>query len=684
MLLWINAVTGQTTMFEDNFEAYSNGAKIAQAAQAAGINVWTTWSGAVGGGEDGTVVTEQAHQGTKSLKIVADNDVILKLIDPELGTYPKSGAYQVSFNAYVPTAKSGYFNFLHVFDGAASEHCFEIYLNVAGTLGLNNATTIIGNYPHDAWFPVVVDVDMNKDTATLTINNVLLRTWKWSLLTTGGQGEKQLGALDLFGHETACALYVDEVKYVKTASSPGPAIVTFDPATMETKIGSNQTNTEMGEINNIGIGDQAMWSGYVKYPNTGEGTQQNFQVNICDEYSAGASGIGFTNGNIQAAIAMKLSPSDYANYVGGSIDKVHVYLGLAPNAPESDVTVKIYNQGTADYKTGALLTTKVLPQSAFYLGDWNAVTLDTPVPLLGGEIWVVVEMYQNTAGAHPLQTDGGPAVEGGDWTSTNGGPWMRLHESNPTLSYNWAIKATGSGKVRPGWVFIDKAYGFTDAGSSTAVNFAFKSGSYPDGAYNATFILTSNDVTNPVLEVPVIMNVDNTVANPDTTIQGIKVDGRPATQISNTNDYRITIDHTDKINVEVETTYPAATASGDVGEVAVVTGKNQLKITVTAEDGIHVGHYNLEVTVWAEGINEIEADALTMTISPNPVIDILEYTTDEHTIVNEIYIYDIQGKLVKESRVNNGKIDISALPLGMYLLKAVTNRGEVVRKVVKQ
>ncbi|MBW7859430.1 MAG: hypothetical protein H3C43_14335, partial [Leptonema sp. (in: Bacteria)] len=63
---------GVTILFADDFESYTAGLKLAQQAPT----VWTTWSNAPGGSEDAEVTTEQAYGGTKSVKVVYNNDLV--------------------------------------------------------------------------------------------------------------------------------------------------------------------------------------------------------------------------------------------------------------------------------------------------------------------------------------------------------------------------------------------------------------------------------------------------------------------------------------------------------------------------------------------------------------------------------------------------------------------------------
>jgi hypothetical protein len=68
---------------------------------------------------------------------------------------------------------------------------------------------------------------------------------------------------------------------------------------------------------------------------------------------------------------------------------------------------------------------------------------------------------------------------------------------------------------------------------------------------------------------------------------------------------------------------------------------------------------------------------------PNPVKDVLHYTSKEK--VQEIAVYDAAGKIIQSHKVNSdqGKIDVSALNNGMYIISGKTEKGTEAFKVIK-
>jgi hypothetical protein len=70
----------------------------------------------------------------------------------------------------------------------------------------------------------------------------------------------------------------------------------------------------------------------------------------------------------------------------------------------------------------------------------------------------------------------------------------------------------------------------------------------------------------------------------------------------------------------------------------------------------------------------------TITIYPNPTKDYINISVENDKIEN-VEIYNLTGKLVKQEKSN--KINISNLPVGMYIIKVETDGGNCIKKVIK-
>ncbi len=194
-------------LYQENFESYAVGAKIAQSNPAR----WITWSNQPGGAEDGVISAEQASSPTKSLKISGINDNVLKLGNKT------AGKYKVNWKMFIPTTRAGYYNFQH-FEAPGVEWAFEVYFDNNGTgymhAGGNNAATF--SFPMNTWFNVENEIDLDADNAKVKINGVQVHSWQFSLQAQGQAGTKQLGGVNFYAGSTTGmtpTYYVDDIVY---------------------------------------------------------------------------------------------------------------------------------------------------------------------------------------------------------------------------------------------------------------------------------------------------------------------------------------------------------------------------------------------------------------------------------------------------------------------------------------
>ncbi|HPS70976.1 MAG TPA: T9SS type A sorting domain-containing protein [Bacteroidales bacterium] len=212
MLFACVAMQAQTIVFQENFDTYTAGDKIAV------VNTnFTTWSAAPGGSEDGTISTEQAASPSNSLKIVPGNDVVFPIANFT------SGEYVIEFDYYVPSTGPGaYFNVLHNFAGTSSEWALECYFYNNGTgylmVGGSTADQIAFTYPSDQFFHVYIKVDLTEDEAKLEINNTEVHTWPFHYTPTETTGLTQLGGVNFFSaapHNLSTGTYyIDNFKLI--------------------------------------------------------------------------------------------------------------------------------------------------------------------------------------------------------------------------------------------------------------------------------------------------------------------------------------------------------------------------------------------------------------------------------------------------------------------------------------
>jgi hypothetical protein len=85
-----------------------------------------------------------------------------------------------------------------------------------------------------------------------------------------------------------------------------------------------------------------------------------------------------------------------------------------------------------------------------------------------------------------------------------------------------------------------------------------------------------------------------------------------------------------------------------------------------------------------EGVTETTTPAWAseITVQPNPTSGPLNIHTGE-VAVESIRLTDSKGRQLFEQKLQNGQLDLSALPAGVYYLQLQTAQGSIYEKVVK-
>lgn len=117
------------------------------------------------------------------------------------------------------------------------------------------------------------------------------------------------------------------------------------------------------------------------------------------------------------------------------------------------------------------------------------------------------------------------------------------------------------------------------------------------------------------------------------------------------------------------------------------TGNNYSKahIKIPNEDNWQATNYQAVFFVAGEcaTLATENTSESNFSFSPNPVKDILTFTNSAK--IENISIYNIAGQLIKEQKPNNGKLNVSFLKTGVYLLKAKLESGKTQTfKIIKE
>jgi Secretion system C-terminal sorting domain len=71
-------------------------------------------------------------------------------------------------------------------------------------------------------------------------------------------------------------------------------------------------------------------------------------------------------------------------------------------------------------------------------------------------------------------------------------------------------------------------------------------------------------------------------------------------------------------------------------------------------------------------------------VSPNPAKDVLNFSNRNNTIISNIALTDVNGRVVKQINNSVSQINISELTSGVYFLKITSDKGIGTTKIVKQ
>jgi len=458
LFLWSGFVFSQTVLYEDNLDSYP----VDSYLHVVNPTWWTTWSGGTNG-EDMQIKTtfSKSAPNSASADITGGtSDCILKLGDRV------SGVYQLKWWMYIETGKCGYYNMQH-FESPGIEWAYEIYFRTDGSIEcLQGGNTLGGSYPHDVFFEVVNDVDLDNDNVTVTINGNVIGSWPISDEAQNPGGTKQMGGIDFYagaksGTTEVPGYYIDDVYFAQVEAGNDP-IIGAEPDSVATWLVGGTTGQETLTVTNTGTSDLT-WNinivydidalksapvqsgtgngSYIKRtltqasadptpnPNPYPGTDATAQLHYDGDNS---SAIGWNTVPVTVTVAARFTNNMTLPYAGMNVTAVEVYVNDL-NAGNNDMMVKIYGMGNT-YEPGPLLY-----EQAFVPGgaNWETINLTTPVTVTGEDLWVGYEFTQTDASIYIPGTDGGPADPNGDFLSTGVG-WSHLA---PTLDYNWNIRA---------------------------------------------------------------------------------------------------------------------------------------------------------------------------------------------------------------------------------------------------
>ncbi|RXM51979.1 MULTISPECIES: DUF5074 domain-containing protein [unclassified Chryseobacterium] len=124
----------------------------------------------------------------------------------------------------------------------------------------------------------------------------------------------------------------------------------------------------------------------------------------------------------------------------------------------------------------------------------------------------------------------------------------------------------------------------------------------------------------------------------------------------------------------------SADINADEELVLTPIGSGTADIVISFNSNGKVVEKTLKVNSTASTLATAEVKKIEFSIYPNPVTDVVYIKTQEKVV--NVVIYDASGKLVN-TQFNNGQINVSSLPKGMYILKATTDKAVYQQKLIK-
>lgn len=136
-----------------------------------------------------------------------------------------------------------------------------------------------------------------------------------------------------------------------------------------------------------------------------------------------------TGGVADFDVAIRYPAAALTDYAGMSLHTVKVWPAQA-----GTFSIRVWTGGTATAPAQMVVDQ---PFTAV-LGEYNEITLNTPVPITGAEeLWFGYRC--NVTAGYPAGCDAGPQVEGFGNMMYWQGAWTTLSALAPTLTYNWNI-----------------------------------------------------------------------------------------------------------------------------------------------------------------------------------------------------------------------------------------------------
>lgn len=281
----------------------------------------------------------------------------------------------------------------------------------------------------------------------------------------------------------------NSTKFV-TISNAATGILGYNALVQYTSTESKAQQVPKGESNHLGnlnLGFQKSTGGNV--PKTKPRGSQTLHYDGNNQ-----NNIGSLNASTFYA-AVRFPSNMISAFEGYTLHSVDMYIGEIP----SGLKLTLWGAGTTTSPGEVILQQVFKPIG----NNWNTIVLKTQIEVTGADLWVGFEVTHR-ANEYVMGIDGGPAASDGNWISTDGLTWERLMDYGIMANWNIRTNLTFNGMD---WLSLNPAQGYAQAGSTSDMGVLINTEGLPSGTYSANIRVKSNDAENPLVIIPVKLQV---------------------------------------------------------------------------------------------------------------------------------------------------------------------------------
>lgn len=503
----------QTVVFSDNFDSYAAGSHLAASNPA-----WTTWNSAPGSAEDGVISNAQASSVPNSLFISEGNDQLFVFDTVPLTT----GRYVVKFKMFISNSGNGaYFNIMHILKQTWALQC---YFHNDGTGFVTAAGDKSFNYPVNAWFPVEIDMDLDHDWASLTINNLVVKSWPFHYCCNINNYFRQLSGVDFF---SASAVIIDSSTYESlpgtyyvddfTVLTDVAGVFSASPNSLTATLAPNSSETVEFAFANSGSESSA---------STEYRVSTVYDITDIDTTSTGEQYFSYFGDETFGSLGALAPPQyEFALCIPSSLlqDKIGKFLKAISYIPVSNTIsqqvenakIKIYDMSHSGlYVTGP---GDLIYEQSFVVDpvdfsnpydNWLTINLDTLIVIDGRDLWISI--WNDNPNGYYLQVLGACYTSSyssfwnyGYWSWVPAGGWFANHRE-----HTCPIVAIIDGTPITPWLSVSPDSAVIASGGNATVNATFNSEGMEIGeSHTARLHCFSNAANNLEQIIPVTLEI---------------------------------------------------------------------------------------------------------------------------------------------------------------------------------